>query len=182
MDLFEAIRSRRSIRAYTAEPVERDVIRDLISDAAQAPPPFAGQVPWTFNVIEGAARVAECGVRAKQYARDHRPDGPGWGWTERDDFQVFWNAPAVVIISGPVEDCCRAGQLLILSAYARGLGSCWVGAPMQWLRTPEAKIEVGIPSDLTPVSAICIGHPAMVPERMERPLPTIIWGPADGPD
>lgn len=181
MDLIEAIHSRRSIRAYTGEPVGQDLIRDLIWDAAQAPPPVAGQVPWTFNVIEGAARVADLGARAMQYARDHRPDGPGWAWIEREDFLVFWNAPVVVIISGSAEDCCRAGQLLILSAHARGLGSCWVGAPMLWLRTREAKLEVGIPSDLTPVSAICIGYPAMVPAAVERAPPTIVWDPA-GPD
>lgn len=177
MDVIEAIHSRRSIRAYTDQPVGRDLIRDLLWDAVQAPPPFAGQAPWTFNVIEGADRIAGFGLRAKQYARDHRPAGGGWAWTERLDFAVFWNAPVVVIISGPVEDSCRAGQLLVLSAHARGLGSCWVGAPMLWLRTPEAKAAVGIPSDLTPVSAICIGHPAEAPTASARAQPVIIWAP-----
>ena len=172
MDVIEAIHSRRSIRAYTAQPVPRDLIRDLIADAAQAPPPFAGQVPWIFNVLEGADRIARYGARAKPYARD-RPDGSGW--TAREDFKVFWNAPAVVIISGPTEDCCRASQLLILSAHARGLGGCWVGAPMPWLRTPEVKAELGIPSDATPVSAICLGYPASAPEPGRRAEPTVIW-------
>jgi nitroreductase len=99
----------------------------------------------------------------------------GWTWTEREDFLVFWDAPVVVIISGPVEDCCRAGQLLILSAHARGLGACWVGAPMLWLRTAQAKAEIGIPEDLTPVSAICVGYAAEVPEPRQRAEPTVIW-------
>ena len=43
MDVIEAIHSRRSIRAYTDEPVERAVIEDLIWDAAQAPPPFSAE-------------------------------------------------------------------------------------------------------------------------------------------
>jgi nitroreductase len=175
MDAIEAIRSRRSIRAYTAKAVPRDLIGELIWDAAQAPPPFAGQVPWVFNVIEGAERIAAYGARAKQYARDHQPEGAGWTWTEREDFKVFWDAPVVVIISGPVEDCCRAGQLLILSAHARGLGACWVGAPTLWLRTAQAKAEIGIPEDLTPVSAICVGYAAEVPEPRQRAEPTVIW-------
>src|SRR5271155_3789896 len=179
MDLIEAIHSRRSVRDYTDEPVDRDLISDLIWDAAQAPPPFSGQNPWTFNVIEGAAQIADFGVRAKAYARDHRPEGAGWAWTEREDFKVFWNAPVVLIISGPVEDCCRAGQILILSAHSRGLGSCWVGAPMLWLRTPEAKAEIGISPDLTPVSVICIGHAATVPAAVERAKPKIFWGEPD---
>lgn len=175
MDVIEAIHSRRSVRTYTGQPVQRDLIRELIWDAAQAPPPVAGQTPWTFNVIEGAARIAACGIRAKQYAKDNRPEGAGWAWTEREDFEVFWNAPVVVIISGPVEDCCRAGQLLVLSAHARGLGSCWVGAPMLWLRNQETKIELGIPAEWSPVSAICLGHAAVVPAAPPRARPTIVW-------
>jgi nitroreductase len=175
VDVIEAIGSRRSIRDYRRDPVARDLIGAIISDAAQAPPPFAGQVPWTFTVLEGVARIAELGARAKAYARDHRPGGGGWAWTEREDFKVFWNAPVVVIISGPVEDCCRAGQLLLLSAHARGLGACWVGAPMLWLRTAAARAEVGIPAGPTPVSAICLGYAATVPEPRERLEPTVIW-------
>jgi nitroreductase len=173
MDVIEAIRSRRSIRDYKPDPVPHDLIGDVISDAAQAPPPFAGQVPWTFTVLEGLERIAELGARAKAYAREHRPDSGAW--TEREDFKVFWNAPVVVVISGPVEDCCRAGQLLLLSAHARGLGACWVGAPMLWLRTAEAKAEVGIPAELTPGSAICLGYAAAVPEPRERPQAKVIW-------
>lgn len=175
MDVIEAIHSRRSVRAYTDQPVHRVLIGELIWDAAQAPPPFAGQVPWTFNVIEGADRIEAYGVLAKQYARDIRSEGGGMAWTEREDFRAFWNAPAVVIISGPLEDCCRAGQVLILSAHARGLGACWVGAPMLWLRTPEAKAEIGIPADLTPISAICVGYAAATPEAAQRARPRVIW-------
>ena len=175
MDVIEAIHSRRSIRAYTEETVEKDLIEALIWDAAQAPPPFSGQVPWTFNVIRGAARIARLGELAKQYARDHRPEGDEPFWADREDFKVFWDAPAVVIISGGMADCCRAGQVLILSAHARGLGACWVGSPMPWLQTAEAKAEVGIPDDLTPSSVICLGYPASVPAAAERAHPTIIW-------
>lgn len=175
MDVIEAIHSRRSIRAYTEEPVDRALIEELIWDAAQAPPPFSGQIPWTFNVILGAKRIARYGAQAKQYARDHRPDNLEAFWADREDFKVFWDAPAVVIISGGLADCCRAGQVLILAAHARGLGACWVGAPMEWLQTPEAKAEVGIPQELTPSSVICLGHPASKPAVVERGRPIVIW-------
>ena len=94
----------------------------MIWDAAQAPPPFSGQVPWTFNVVEGVERISAYGDEALQYARDNHPDEPGWEWTDRPGFQVFWGAPALIIISGRVEDCCRAGRCLMLSAHARGPG------------------------------------------------------------
>jgi Nitroreductase family len=78
MDVIEAIHSRRSVRVYSAQPVERELIEDLIWDAAQAPPPFAGQVPWTFNVIRHRAhrciRRACDTVRPRSSPRHRRGD------------------------------------------------------------------------------------------------------------
>jgi nitroreductase len=175
MDTVEAIHTRRSIRSYSPRPVERELIEGVIWDAAQAPPPFSGQLPWTFNVIQGSERISSYGDEALRYARDNHPDEPGWEWTDRPGFQVFWGAPALIIISGRVEDCCRAGQNLMLSAHARGLGTCWVGSPMLWLRTASAKTKLRIPADLTPVSVLCLGYPAVIPQTPPRKRPTIIW-------
>jgi nitroreductase len=118
MDVIEAIHTRRSIRSYLHQPVERELIEQVIWDAAQAPPPFSGELPWTFNVVQGIERISAYGNEALQYARDHHPDEAGWDWTARPDFKVFWGAPVLIVISGRVEDCCRAGQNLMLSAHA----------------------------------------------------------------
>jgi nitroreductase len=178
MDVIEAIHGRRSVRSYDPRPVERDLIESVILDAAQAPPPFRGQTPWAFNVVEGVRRIAAYGARAMDYARAHRAGAPGWDWLERPGFKIFWDAPVLVIISGPDGDCCRAGQNLMLSAHARGLGTCWVGSPMLWLNTPEVREELGIPQALTPVAVLCLGYPATVPEPVIRDRPPIVWGPA----
>jgi nitroreductase len=175
MDVIEAIHGRRSVRSYDPRPVERDLIESVIEDAAQAPPPFRGLVPWAFNVVEGVERIAAYGARAMDYARAHRPGGAGWDWLDRPGFKIFWDAPVVVIISGPVGDCCRAGQNLMLSAHARGLGTCWVGSPMLWLSTPDVRAELDIPAALTPVAVLCLGYPAAVPEAGPREKPPIVW-------
>ena len=99
-------------------------------------------------------------------------DGTG---SERPGFKIFWDAPVVIIISGPVGDCNRAGQNLMLSAHARGLGTCWVGSPMLWLSTPEVRAELGIPATLTPVAVLCLGYSAAVPEAVNREKPPIVW-------
>jgi nitroreductase len=171
MDVIAAIHGRRSVRSYDPRPVPRDLIESVISDAAQAPPPFRGQVPWAFNVIEGVERIAAYGSRAMDYARAHRPDDGGW--VERPGFKIFWDAPVVIIISGPAGDCCRAGQNLMLSAHARGLGTCWVGSPMLWLSTSEVKTELNIP--LPPVAVLCLGYAAASPEPVLHEKPPIIW-------
>jgi nitroreductase len=176
MDVVEAIYGRRSIRSYAQRPVERDLIEAIILDAAQAPPPTSGVVPWTFNVILGIERIAALGMMAMTHAKAyHRADEPGWSWLGRSGFKIFWDAPVLVVISGPIEDCCRAGQNLMLSAHARGLGTCWVGSPMLWLRTDKAKAALSIPPDLTPVSAICLGYPEAIPDAPPKKRPPIIW-------
>ena len=176
MDVVEAIHGRRSIRSYATTPVERDIIESIILDAAQAPPPLSGEVPWAFNVVQGVEHIAALGKAAMSYARAcHRPDESGWSWLAWPDFKIFWDAPVLIIISGGVEDCCRAGQNLMLSAHARGLGTCWIGSPMLWLSTGEAKAKLSIPPDRTPVSALCLGYPKAVPETPEKRRPPIIW-------
>ena len=180
MDTVTAIHTRRSIREYEERAVERGIIADILFDAAQAPTtPVSG--PFLFHVIEGAARIADLGARAKQYAREHRPDAVGYAWTERPDFKVFLDAPVVIVISGhagnsqSVQDCNRAGQNLMLSAHARGLGSCWVGSPMLWLRRPETRNELGIAAAFEPFAAFTLGYAAAVPPSRSRERPEIVW-------
>ncbi len=182
MDVFEAIHGRRSIRAYLDEPVDHAVIADLVWAAVQAPtPPTSGDRAWAFCVIEGAERLAEYGERAKAYARDHPPEGVRWTWPERADFKVFWNAPVLVLLCarrGNPEapfDCCRAGQNLLLAAQARGLGSCWVGAPMPWLASEGVAEELGLPVGFEASVALLLGYPAEQPVGEPRPRQMIHW-------
>lgn len=186
MEVIEAIHGRRSIRAYRTEPVERTLIEDLVWAAVQAPtPPVSGDAPWAFCVIEGVDRLAGYGARAKQYALDHQPEGRRWTWPDRPDFKVFWDAPELILICGQrgnneaAFDCCRAGQNLMLAAHARGLGSCWVGAPLPWLTSPGIAKELGVPSDFDPIVALVLGYPAEVPAGNPRVRPVINWRDSD---
>jgi hypothetical protein len=182
MDLVEAIHGRRSIRSYRPDPVDRHLIEAVILDAVQVPvPPVSGDTPWAFCVIEGVARLAGYGARAMQYAREHQPAGRPWTWVDRPGFEVFWNAPALVLIcarSGNPEtpfDCCRAGQNLMLSAHARGLGSCWIGAPMPWLLSPGIARELGLPAGFEVSVAMLLGYPSERPAGNPRSSPVITW-------
>jgi len=182
MDTIEAMHGRRSIRSYRPDPVDRGVLEELLWAAAQAPtPPISGAVPWAFHVIEGIERLAELGRRAKQYAHDHQPPGQHWAWTERPEFKVFWDAPAVVLICGRRDnpeaafDCARAGQNLMLAAHARGIGTCWVGAPMPWLSSPGVAAELDVPAGFDPVVAMLLGQPREMPAGSPRPRPAVTY-------
>jgi len=183
MDAIAAIRSRRSVRAFLDEPLDRVVLEALIADAAHAPfTPIARTGAWRFSVILGRARLEDYGARALAFARAHRPQFAGYEWTERPGFSVFHGAPAAVVIAGreglavALEECTRAGQLLDIAATARGLGACWVGSPMLWLRDPATRAELGVPPGWLPHAAFALGWPAPdQPERAPRPPLTVDW-------
>ena len=180
MDTIEAIHTRRSIRSYDARTVPRALIEAVIHDAAQAPvTPVSG--PWMFHVVEGAAKIADYGTRAKAFAKAHRPSEAGYGWVDREEFVVFLGAPAVIVISAPeanaqsIQDCNRAGQNLMLSAHARGLGSCWVGSPMLWLRDAQTKTLLGILPHYAPFAAFTLGYASGTPSGSSSEPPAIVW-------
>jgi nitroreductase len=185
MDAIEAIHGRRSVRDYRVQVVDRPLIEAVIWDAAQAPStPVSGPEPWIFNVIVGAQRIAAYGERAKAFARENRPEGVGYGWADRPEFTVFFNAPVVIVICGlgandqaPAE-CCRAGQNLMISAHARGLGTCWVGSPMLWMRDLAVRAELGIPEGFEPFSVFTLGYPNGPATGQVRARPRILWSEA----
>ena len=185
MDAIAAIRTRRSVRAFLNEPLDHAAIRDLIDDASHAPfTPIAQSGAWHFTVILGRERLAAMGATALAFARDNRPQLRGYEWTERPGFSVFHGAPAAVVIAGrlglPValEECTRAGQLLDIAANARGVGACWVGSPMLWLREPAARAELGIPEGWLPYACFALGWPDEDAPRLPpapRPPLDIAW-------
>lgn len=182
MDVIEAIHGRRSIRAYQTRLVDRALIEDVIWAAAQAPtPPVSGDQPWAFCVIEGVDVLASYGVRAKEYARVHQPEGAHQEWAESPDFKIFWEAPALALVCCRIDnpeaalDCCRAGQNLMLAAHARGLGSCWVGSALPWLHSPGVAEELSIPTGFVPYVALILGYAAEAPAGNPRSRPFIHW-------
>ena len=70
MDVIAAIHTRRSVRSYLTRHVPRKLIEEIVWDAAQAPPPFSGQLPWTFNIIEGVERISAYGARTEGFVAE----------------------------------------------------------------------------------------------------------------
>ncbi|MFJ9851526.1 nitroreductase [Streptomyces sp. NPDC101150] len=64
MDVYAAVASRRAVRAFTDEPVPRDVLERVLSAAARTPS-GANLQPWNTYVLTGPA-LAELKKRAAQ--------------------------------------------------------------------------------------------------------------------
>lgn len=184
MDLNEAIVSRRTIREYTAQAVEEQTIRALI-DAAVHAPSAVNQQPWIFTVVRDQIVLDRISRGAKAHMLATLMDSPHAdrfrSRLSDPDFQIFYHAPALILISatseGPwiVEDCALAAENLMLAACAVGLGTGWIGFAQSYLNTPPGKQALGLPAACVPVAPIIVGHPNARPGLVPRNAPKIRW-------
>jgi len=178
MELMQAIATRRSTRKYLPAPVKRETLEELIKTATLAPSAMNSQ-PWAFGVIEGAEKLRAFSDRTKELLLASAAELP-WieryrGMFEDPNYNVFYGAPALVLICGKPSgvhaegDCAMAALALMLAARDKGLGTCWIGFFAFLLNRPEEKAALGIPADYHIVAPIIVGHPdgeMPMPERM----------------
>jgi len=147
MDVEDAIRSRRTHKAFHPEPVPRELIDELLELARWAPNHHLTN-PWRFRVI-GPLALA----RLKEVA------GPQAG-------SKLDRAPTLVVASAvrsgdPVQDqedlCATACAVyaVLLSAHGRGLAGYW--RTPEVLRTSQGLEAVGISGDERFVALIHLG-------------------------
>ena len=184
MNLMDALYARRSVRAYTGEPVSRDTLNTLLQAAVQAPTGMNMQ-PWAFGVIEGVARLKDYSDRTKAYILDHIDQFPGLeryrDFFDNPDSNIFYGAPALIIVCAtpngvtPENDCTMAAQNIMLAACDMGLGTCWIGFFGFLLNQPEVKRELGIPETYRAVAPIVIGHPLGEVPPVEKAAPNVLF-------
>lgn len=145
-DAPEWILKRRSIRAYTAEPVAREI--EALLQAAMAAPSANDRRPWAFVVVRDPAR-------RRTLAETHR-----WSYMCAD-------APVVIVVLGDpqasdhwIEDCSAATENLLLAAAWLGLGAVWVAVYPQSEREDHVRRALNIPDRLRPLCLLPVGHPA----------------------
>lgn len=184
MELEQAIYGRRATRAYSAEPVERAVLEALIGAAIQAPSAINRQ-PWAFCVVRNAALLQRISDEAKALMLRSSPAGLASHHFEEllgnQNFQIFYHAPALILICAVEDsawshvDCTLAAQNLMLAAYGKGLGSCWIGFAQSWLVTSEGRAALDLPPNWTPVAPIIVGHPSGIAPAPPRNKPALRW-------
>ena len=184
MDLKQAIYGRRATRAYTPEPVDQAELEALIDAAIQAPSAINLQ-PWAFCIVRNAALLTRISHEAKALMlKSSPPATPSPHFADmvaNPDFQIFYHAPALVLICAVGQDawsptdCTLAAQNLMLAAHGRGLGSCWIGFAQAWLETAEGRAALDLPATWQPVAPIIVGHPGAATPAPPRNKPQLRW-------
>ena len=161
MDVLEAVKRRRSIRAFKHQDVSEEIVEKLVDAARWAP--SAGNIqPWEFIIVrkpEIKGRLAEAALR--QSFVEEAPvvivvcadeDRSSMGYGVRGE--TFYC----------IQDTAAAIQNIHLAACSLGLGTCWVGA----FREEEARKILKIPQGTRPVAIIPVGYPAESPPPRRR--------------
>ena len=168
MDVFEAIKGRRSIRAFQNRDIPPETVDRLIDAARWAP--SAGNIqPWEFIIVrEPETRRKLAKAALEQTFIEEAPVVIVVCADENRSSQGYGTRGKTLYC---LQDTAAATQNIHLAAYALGLGTCWVGA----FREDEAKKILNIPSGVRPVAIIPVGYPAEKPQpRNRRPINQII--------
>jgi len=160
MDVFEAIKKRRSIRNYLDKQINDEQLTFILEAARQAPS-AANRQEWRFVVVRDKATKLKLCEAAKN--------------------QEFVKKASIVIACCAATDnhimtcgqACYPIDLAIaidhmtLAAVELGLGSCWVGAFYE----EEVKKILDIPKDIRIVELLALGYPQKMPDYPKDRLP-----------
>ncbi|MGE4299474.1 MAG: nitroreductase family protein [Desulfovibrionaceae bacterium] len=158
MDAMTAIRTRRSIRAYTDQDVTDAQVRELLG-AAMAAPSAGNEQPWQFIVIRDKATLKQAGA-INEYVR-YAVDAPVailvCGDMREDKYGGYW-----------IEDVSAATQNMLLAAHAMGLGAVWTGIYPLKERIGAFRALMGAPEHIVPMCLVVIGHPKETVPPIDR--------------
>lgn len=153
MHVKEAIRTRRSIRKYRQEPIDRKILKELI-DGARLAPSAANRQPLEYIIVDDEKLLDEV-FETLAWAGYIQPDGnPKEG--ERP--------MAYIVVLGNTEygkgwnlrDAGAAIMSIILEAQSYGIGSCWIGS----IRREKLSEILNISGKYDIDSVIALGYPA----------------------
>jgi nitroreductase len=156
VELEEAIRGRRTHKAYGPEPVDRETLEELLELARWAPNHHLTE-PWEFRVVGPRTLAAMKEAAGPENARklDRAPTLVGvsavlGGDPDQDEEDLLAVGCAVYAV--------------LLGAHARGLVGYW--RTPGFLRTPEGATALGLGAGERFVALIHLGY-----QRQEQPPP-----------
>ena len=182
MDVFEAIRGRRSCRKFQPEALSEADIDKILEAGNWAPSP-ANQQPWEFVVITSPG-IKERIFTESEICKKTLFERSGWKWLEKFPIDFVKEAPVIIAVVGDpkksgadlfldegtgrgyLEGCSAAVQNMMLAAHALGLGSLWFSL----YESGAVRQILGIDPGKDPVALLCVGRPASTAAAKRKDL------------
>lgn len=185
--VVEAIKKRRSVRAYDPKPLPEDVIKEIIGAGNEAPSGMNSQ-PWRFVVVreEGLKRrlllaALPNAKKLLEHVKETNPERHAQITKRFEEMEdpIYYSAPAVVFVIGrglfAPHSCPLACQNIMLAAYSLGVGSCWVGFGSMVTEDSEVGKALELKDGEEIYGPILLGYPKTYPEPPKKRPPEIKW-------
>ena len=161
MQTMDCIRDRRSVREYKPDPIPENIIEEILEAAGQAP--SSGNVQdWEFVVVKNPETKAKIAKAA--WEQDFIATAPVLivVCTDIDRVAAAYGNRGETLCS--VQNTSAAIQNLMLAAWDKEIGSCWVGA----FNEATIKDILVLPTNIRPLAIITLGYPAKVNRKPGR--------------
>ncbi len=185
METKEAIFGRRSIRKYKSTPIPEDVLREVIEAGLMAPSAINLQ-PWYFVVVQSPEKRQELVSVMGNVFGKFRPilekrfaTHPEVVEETGQFLSGLGGAPVCVLAfllkpeypeqekEGVMQSVAAALENILLTAYDKGLGSCWLTAPLSMGFGPELQSRFA-PDQGAFYAAVTLGYPDAEPKMPPR--------------
>ena len=149
MDTFEAVRTLLAVRSYQAKPVPEAVARRIV-EAGRLTGSGMNRQPWHFIVVRDAEMLRRHGALTSSG-------------------RYVAEAPLAIVVATDksrfaVSDASRAIQSMLLTAWADGVGSNWVG----FGGLDAVRPLLDIPAALDVLAILPFGYPARAVGRGKK--------------
>ncbi len=160
-EVYETVRTVLAVRAYQDTPLPADLVRRIV-DAGWLSASSMNAQPWHFIAVQDRETLRRLGAVART--------GP-----------YIAQAPLAVVVvvertKFAISDASRAIQSMILTAWAEGVGSNWVGFVGM---LDDVKPLLGIPAELEVVAVLPFGYPAQAAGqgiKRRKPFGQVVHG------
>lgn len=167
--VIENILSRRSIRKYLPQAVNRDTMQIILNCGINAPNGQNKQ-SWEVRVVDNPDFINGL-TEVYKKENPQAANEPGFK-------NMFRNAPTVVFVAndGAYDfsqvDCGLLGGNMMLSAWSMGIGSCCLGGPARFMTDSPAAAEylkkLDFPEGYKLLFCIAFGYPDETPAAKPR--------------
>lgn len=158
MTFLELVKTRRSVKRYSAKSVSREVIARCL-EAAQLAPSACNSQPWYFIVVDDQDlknKVANAAFSGIYSMNSFAKDAPVLVVVVRDKSSYFAALGGYCRgIQFSLIDIGIACEHFILQAEEEGVGTCWLG----WFNEKAVKKILGIPHNKKADIMISMGYP-----------------------
>ncbi len=150
--MINLLRTRRSIRKYSQEPIDSDKI-DVLLEALLRSPTSRNGKSWEFIVVDNRKLLFKLS-RAREQGSQHLRDAPLGIVVCADSAKSdVW-----------IEDCSIAAILVQMTAHHLGLGSCWIqirNRNYAEMTSAEQYVQnlLGLPQHIKVECMVSIGYP-----------------------